>query len=196
MRENRIIIIGILVFFSGIIASGQDSLVDITTKCRPGHNDLILNVVDRQLDEEIWTILVKGLYKGDTVGFQFKMKDGISPGLVEGEIDNTSWARKAAELSGIGEESDNFVKAFSELYSMKVEEPFTSQPIIFTCFSLNSDTAILEEGLFQFKLYFDDSHKTGLYAEVFFNINLPGGIVEFPDKDPRHIMDFIKAMIR
>ena len=196
MIIKRLLIAGIIALLTSINSIGQGTLIDLTSNCRKGHNDLVLSIVDTQLIENVWIIIAKAKYKGDTVGFRFKIKNGINPGLVEGEIDNTSWALKSAEISSIGRESDNFVKAFSEIYSMQTEEPFTSDPIVFTCFSLNTEKAILEEGFFQFKLYFDDTNRSGLYAEVFFNTNIPKGIVEFPDKDPIHIVDFMKAMIR
>ena len=61
---------------------------------------------------------------------------------------------------------------------------------------LYNQVAALEHGHYQFKLYFDDSNKSGIYSEIFFNANLPEGIVEFPDIDPIHFDGFLKAMIR
>jgi hypothetical protein len=196
MKINRFIIIGFFSFLFGINTIGQSNLVNITSQSREGHLDLTLNIIDTLKENDSWIITAKGQYQGIIVGFKIKLLDGIKPGLVNGRIDNTSWARNAVEISTIGEESDNFVRVFSELYSIKTEKPFSNIPVIFTCFSLNSETAWLKNGYFEFKLYFDDTNKSGLYTEIYINVNIPEGYIEMPDRDPEHIADFVKAMVR
>ncbi|MBN2275290.1 MAG: hypothetical protein JXK95_13225 [Bacteroidales bacterium] len=189
-----------LVFLSLLFCiklNGQINLFEITSKSRENYQDLIFNITDKHLENNFWILTAKGQYKGTIAGIKIKFKNGLKPGLFEdGRIDNTSWAQKAVEMSTIGEESDNFVRIISELYGIKTEKAFTKKPIVFTCFSLNLETAILENGYYEFKLYFDDTNRSGLYTEIFLNMNLPEGYIEIPDKDPQHGEDFIKAMIR
>ena len=61
---------------------------------------------------------------------------------------------------------------------------------------MNTEWAFLDQGYFEFKLYFDDKRLSGIYTEIFLNTNLPGGYIEIPDRDPQHREEFIKAMIR
>lgn len=196
MKINKLITIGFLSLLFGTKSVGQSNLFDITSRSREGYQDLILNIVDTLYKNDFWIITAKGQYKGAIVGIKIKFKNGLKPGLVNGKIDNTSWAQKAAEISTIGEESDNFVKIISELYGIETDKAFSNNPIVFTCFSLNSTVAFLDKGYFEFKLYFDDTNKSGLYTEIFLNLNLQEGYIEIPDKDPEHRENFIKAMVR
>jgi len=196
LKIIRLIKIGLLTLLFSIKLNGQSNLVDITSKSRDGYQDLILSIVDTVYKDGYWIITAKGQYKETIVGIKIKFINGLKAGLINGRMDNTSWKQNAAEISTIGKESDNFVRMVSGLYGIKTEKPFTESPIVFTCFSLNSETAILEEGYFKFKLYFDDIRESGLYTEIFFNINLPEGYIEIPDRDPQHREDFVKAMIR
>ena len=171
-------------------------LLDITSRSRKGYKDLSMTIVEKQLEDGVWIITAKGTYNDSVVGLGIRIKDSLKPGLKNGTIDNTSWARDGVEMLSIGPESDSFVKILSEMYGYHTKEPFTEKPLIFTCFSLNSEVAALADGLFEFKLYFDDSNESGIYSEIFFNTNLPEGIIEFPDKDPIHFDGFIKALVR
>ena len=196
MKIRRLITIGFLGFVFGINLVGQSNLINITSRSREGYQDLTLNVVDTLHKNDFWIITAKGQYKGTIVGIGIKIKNGLRPGLVNGEMDNTTWARYAVEISTIGEESDNFVKVVSKLYGIPTDKPFSNDPIVFTCFSLNSKVAWLKEGYFKFKLYFDDTNKSGIYTEVFLNLNLKEGYIEIPDRNPQHRGGFVKAMIR
>jgi len=196
MNIAKNILIGVVyIVLSGNI-SGQDSFVDITSNSRDGYQDVTLNIVDTQLVDDVWNIIAKGRYNDSIVGFKIKIKNGLDPGLVKGRMDNTTWARGAVEMSGIGRESDNFVRVLSELYGIKTEKMFTDKPIVFTCFSLNSKQAFLKQGRYKFKLYFDDNHESGVYTEIFLITDFPNGYIELPDLDPQFNGDFVKAMIR
>ena len=200
MKVNALIVTGLLSILFSFKSYAQTDLIDITSKSNVGYCDLVLNIVQKEIvcesKTDYWLLTIKGQYKGTIVGFKIKFKNGLQPGLVDEVIDNTSWAKEAAEISGLGEESDNFVRIVSRLYGIKTDKPFTSRPIVFTCFSLNSEWAFLEEGYFKFKLYFDDSNKSGIYTEVFFNINFSDDYVEILDRNPQFRDGFIKMMIR
>ena len=196
LKMNKLIYIGFLILLFSIKLNGQSNLVNITSESREGYQDLILSIVDTMYEDDSWIITAKGKFKETIVGIRINLKDNLKPGLVDGRIDNTSWARKATKISSLGQESDNFVKIISDLYGIKTEKAFTKSPIVFTCFSLNSVTAVLEKGYYEFKLYFDDANKSGIYTEVFLSLNLSEGYIKIPDRNPIYRESFVKAMIR
>jgi hypothetical protein len=176
--------------------NGQSKLMDITSRSKNGFQNLVLSVVDKKLQHGYWTITAKGQHKETVVGFRLRIKEGIKPGLINGEIDNTSWAVKGVTISSIGKASNDFVKVVSELYDIKTDKDFTDNPLVFTCLSLNTESAYLKKGYFRFKLFFDDTNRSGIYTEMFLNINLPEGFIEILDIDPEHRGPNIKAMTR
>jgi len=196
VRLAKIILFGLCSFLFVYNSLGQDTIIDITSKSRKGYKDLALSVVDQQLTDGVWKIKAMGTYQDSIVGIQITIKDNLKPGIINGNLDNTSWDRHGVEIASIGRESDNFVQTLFELYGYSTEKGFSRDPVVFTCLSLNSQVASLEHGHYHFKLYFYDSNKSGIYSEIFFNANLPEGIVEFPDIDPIHFDGFLKAMIR
>ena len=73
MKVDKLIIIGFLSLLFGIKLYGQSNLVDITSKSRKGFHDLVLNIVDKQLDNDVWIITAKGLYKDSVVGIKLNI---------------------------------------------------------------------------------------------------------------------------
>ncbi|MBN1115740.1 MAG: hypothetical protein JXA77_00930 [Bacteroidales bacterium] len=179
-----------------LIETKEPVLFGIASRSRKGYKDLTLVIVEKHLEDGVWNIKAMGTYNDSVVGLGIRIKDSLRPGLKNGTIDNTTWAREGVEILSIGAESDNFVRILSEMYGYQTRKSFTTKPLVFTCFSLNTEIAALETGHFEFKLYFDDSNESGIYSEIFFNTNLPAGIIEFPDKDPIHFDGFLKALVR
>jgi hypothetical protein len=196
MKVNFFIIMGILSFLFAQKSNGQNNLIDITSKSEEGFQDLVLNIIDKKIDNNVWILIAKGQFKGTVVGIKIKMANGLKPGIINSEIDNGGFARSACEISSIGQESDNFIKILSELYGQKTNKKFTSKPLIFNSFSLNTNQALLDKGYFKFKLFFDDLNEQGLYSEIFLNLNLPEGFIEIPEKDPEYRENLIKAMTK
>jgi hypothetical protein len=196
MKVKEFLVMGLLSLLFGCKSNGQSQLIDITSKSEEGFCDIILNIVDKQIDNDFWIITAKGQYKGTIVGIKIKVKNGLKPGIVNGEIDKTAFTKDAVEISSIGNESDSFIKVLSNLYGFKTNKKFTSKPLIFTCISLSSTEGFLDKGYFKFKLFFDDTDEKGLYSEIYLNPNFPEGLIELPEKDPGYRKNIINAMTK
>jgi hypothetical protein len=165
-----------------------------------GFNDIFLRIVSEEradsFPDVFHTYVAKGLYKGRVVGLKCKIKAELKAGIVDGKISKAGFAAKGIQLSTIGKESDEFVKALAELYKFPTAKPFTLNPILATVFSLNQNDADLDSKEYlKFKVFFGENSEE-LYSELFFNINLTKRIIELNEKDQEYRQNIIKVFTR
>ncbi|MBF8457666.1 hypothetical protein IV494_10795 [Kaistella sp. G5-32] len=90
--------------------------------------DIKINIVAKnEIDDEI-IFLIKGIYKGKIVGFQIKVNK-----VFEKEIA----VSYPLVFSNIGKETDNFVKAFTEILKQKMQVHKIPQNFTFECYNQN-----------------------------------------------------------
>ena len=82
------------------------------------------------------------------------IKSGIPAGIVNNEMEKSSFTKNGVEILSIGKESDNLIEAISELYGQPKKLKFTSKKLSLTLFPLNQEKAVLENGQFKFKVFF------------------------------------------
>ncbi|NIK93613.1 hypothetical protein GZ212_15740 [Mangrovimonas sp. CR14] len=193
--KKLILLMGIL---SGIFGCSQNKkLIELTSNqdAEEGWQDLIFTITQKvKLDNGFWSLTCKAKYENQTVGLKINIADGIPAGIVGKEIDNTSFASKGVEIQSIGKESDKLIEVISKLYGQPKSSVFTSEKLIFTAFPLNKEKAILENGRFHFKLFFDENDEQNLYAEIFLNPDLKNGTLELNEKDEEYRMNIVKLL--
>jgi hypothetical protein len=194
MKIKRIILImGILSSFLGF--SQNENLIELTSKAEEGWKDLIFTITEKEkLKNGFWSLTCKAKYKNEVVGLKVNIKDGIPAGIVNNEMEKTSFTKKGVEILSIGKESNNLIKAISELYEQPKKLKFTSKKLSLTLFPLNQEKAVLENGEFKFKLFFDENNEQNLYSEIFLNPNLKNGTLELNEKDEEYRMNIVKLL--
>lgn len=97
------------------------------------------------------------------------------------------------KISSIGTESDEFIRALSELYKLPTTKPFTKKTIAVTAFSLNQSEVNLESSeCYKFKFFLEEGSEA-LYSELYFNIDLGKKIIELKEKDDSYRESIIKV---
>jgi len=185
-------------FLDSIFGCGENiDLVQLTANqdSEEGWKDLIFSITKREkLDDGFWSLTCKAKYKTEIVGLKINIMDGISAGIVNGEIDNTKFISRAVEFYSIGKESDKLIEVISELYGQPKSTKFADGKLISTVFPLNKRKAILEDGKFHFKLFFDKNDESNLYAEIFLNPDLKNGVVELNEKDEEYRANIVELL--
>jgi len=86
------------------------------------------------------------LYNGRIVGLKVEIKKGIVAGLLpSGEINEYAFYGNGIQFSSIGTESNELIKALSELYDFQTTKQFSKFVISSTIFSLNEHDAYLSK---------------------------------------------------
>lgn len=187
-------------FFSSIFGrkSNQNSgsLIEITSNQEEedGWQDLIFSITEKKNESNIWNLKCEGVHGGVVVGFRIYINEGIDAGINEDGIDSTKFIVDGIRIESIGEKSDKLIEIMSSIYKQPIVKKFTQTKLNYTIFPLNNEKAILENGRFKFKLFFDDNDEQGLYSELYINPNLPNGTLELNEKDEDYRENIIKSM--
>ncbi len=160
-------------------------LIELTSNQEiEGWNDLIFSITEKEkLNNGFWSLTCKAKHENQIVGIKINIADAIPAGFLSNGPDNTSFASKSVEFESIGIESDNLIRVMSELYEQPIKTSFRNDKLTVTSFPLNDKKAVLKNGRFQFKLFFDDNDEQNLYSEIFLNPDLKNGTIELNEKD-------------
>ena len=170
--------------------------IDINVNTEEGFEDLELNISDCYQDTYMnHVIRAMGKYKNNIVGFDILLKPDMKPGIVEGKIDNTAFYNAGITIQSMGRESDRFVEALSELYNIKSSNNKMVSSVEFTSFALEGNPLNFHNDNLQFKVFYDDCNKKGLYAELYINISVSNGVIEFREKDIGYRLNVYRALI-
>jgi hypothetical protein len=189
-------IIFIMLILSSILGFSQDkNLIELTSKAEEGWKDLVFSITDKKkLNNGFWSLTCKAKYGDTIVGLKINILDEIPAGIVNNKMDKTSFTKQGVEILSIGKESDNLIKAISELYGQPKKLKFTKEKLLFATFPLNQKKAILKNGQFKFKLFFDQNNEQNLYSEIFLNPDLKKGTIELNEKDEGYRMNIVKLL--
>jgi hypothetical protein len=158
--------------------------------------DILLDITSDKRSDSNHVYVAMGLYKGKTVGLQVTVKSHGPNGVGAEGVNGGGLVQDFVQFVSIGQESDDFVEAMSELYNQPIKSKFTSQKLSVSAFSLNSyPTDLDKKGEYKFKLFFQPDSDS-LYGEVFFNINTDKRIIELPEKDFDYRKNVLAAFTR
>lgn len=168
---------------------------EINANTEDGFEDLEFDISNYYQDAEMNHIVrAMGKYNNDIVGFDILFKKDMSPGIVEGKIDNKAFYDAGIIIRSIGKESDKFIEALSKLYNVKKSNIKMASAIEVTSYALEGNPQSFNTDNLKFKVFFDDCNKIGLYAELYINISLINGVVEFREKDIEYRQNVLRAL--
>jgi len=177
--------------------SQNNNLIELTSKQdKEGYwKDLIFSITKKEkLDNGYLSLTCKAKYKNEIVGFKINIVNEIPAGIINGEINNQGFMPKGIEIYSIGKESDKLIEAISKLYEQPKKNKFTKEKVAFTVFSLNKEKAILTNGIFRFKLFFDENNEHNLYSEFYINVDLEKRMLELNEKDAGYRENIVKIL--
>jgi hypothetical protein len=177
----------------------QMKLEEITsrTDTTEGFSDIFLHITDEVKLDSSHIYTVKGRFKGKIVGVNVELASNIPQGITtDGEINaKTGFVENGLKLSSIGQESNDLLKALSDLYNIPSNKLFSKKVISATAFSLNQKVADLDKGdYYKFKLFFNENGNEEQYAEIYLNINTEEKVIELHEKDPEYRTAIINAL--
>ncbi len=175
----------------------KTNLEEITSRIdvEEGWKDVFLKITEDKRTDTSHIYIAKGLYKKEVVGLQIEISTEINAGFIGDEIDNKNgFVLKGVSFKSIGKESDELVKALSELYEIPIEKSFTKQTVFATVFSLNEKKVNLEKkDYYKLKLFFEEDNED-LYSELYLNINTETQEIELHEKDEEYRGVIIKVL--
>ena len=161
-------------------------LEEITSEIIPKDDfiDISLKIIDEIKTNISHIYIAKGIYQNKTVGLQIEINSDIPAGIVSGEFDTENgFVSNGVRFKSIGKESDELVKALSQLYNESTNKKFTNQIVSATVFSLNDKSVNLDNrDYYKLKLFFEENDEN-LYSEIYLNINTNNREVEIKEKD-------------
>lgn len=169
-------------------------LSDICFKMDQSGNfvNLQLNIVETLNEENYYTYLAKGLYKGEEVGLKVSLKKGIPMGI---DLQTFNFAnaftKEGIKLQTIGATSDRLLNAMSILYKVYKEVNFRSDLDAFLCANLNDYPIDYSKGEYRFKIFMD---RGDLNAELFVNFDFDRKLIHLDEKDINYRKDIIRFL--
>ena len=170
--------------------------ITLRTDTSDGFCDIFLKITSDLKTDTTHIYIAKGIYKNKTVGLQFEVKSAMPNGISDqGEMNSENgFIQNAVKIISIGQESDELIKALSELYEIPTQRLFTKTKLVTTAFSLNQKIADLDkQDYYKFKLFFNENSDEDSYAELYFNINTNVRIIELHEKDNDYRKPLVKT---
>jgi hypothetical protein len=167
------------------------------TDTSEGFSDIFLTIINEHKNDSSFTYIGKGLYKGRIVGLKFEVASNIPYGITDGGQVNSKYGfvSEGIKFISIGQESDELLKALSELYNVQTQRSFSKKAITATIFSLNKTAADFEKNAYyKFKLFFNEDGDDDSYAELYFNIRTDEKIIELHEKDQEYRQPLVNAL--
>lgn len=164
-------------------------LEPIITDTTDSFCDIFLKITSETKIANKHIYIAKGLYKNITVGLQFEIISQLPYGITnEGEVNTKDgFIHEGIWLVSIGQETDNFLRAISELYKIPTSKTFSRNKIPATIFSLNKvNTDLNNLGYYKFKVFFNENEDENSYAEIYINIDTEKKVIEFHEKDQEY----------
>ena len=169
--------------------------IKINSNTEEGFQDLVFNI-EKYWNDEYGNHIVhaRGQFHDRIVGFKIAFRPNMRLGIVNSEFDNTAFYVEGITMFSAGKESDDFVRAISELYEIKNRDQRMKDKVIFTSFALGGNPLNFAQEELKFKVFHDDSDSLGMYAELYINICVEENIIELREKDIEYRKNIIRAL--
>ena len=174
---------------------GKENLKEINVSEESDFVDLQFSITKYSQDEFKNHILeIKGLFKKNIVGLEIALRPDLELGIVNDEIDSSKFYKEGINFYSIGEISDNFIFAITDLYGFENANAKMNDRIESTTFVLSGNPLNIKTDFIKTKIFLDDDDENGLYSELYVNINLKDKILELREKDSEYRENIIKEL--
>lgn len=136
-------------------------------------------------------LLAQGTYDGRGIGFAAEIHGEWVEKPLEDKSATFYWGK--VTLRSIGEPSNNFVELLSKIYGVTSKSGPMLAEISTQAVGLADDPRRLLEVPVRMKLFFHTEIE-GRYAEVFLNLDVPGRVVQFHEKDQEYRQNVVRAL--
>jgi hypothetical protein len=186
---RRSTFVGIL---AAIFGGSKAGARPVRVNSEDGFADLDLPLVAVPLSTRIGRrLLAQGTYNAREVGFAAEIHSEWVEKPLKDESASFYWGK--VTLRSIGEPSNHFVEVLSKLYGVTSKSAPMLAEVTAQAVGLADDPRRLLEAPVRMKLFFN-SEIEGRYAEVFLNLDVPGRVVQFHEKDQEYRQNVIRAL--
>lgn len=144
----------------------------------------------RQTNDGGLQVVARGVIRGVTVGLAIELAPAWSPQPIEDASVTVYWGN--GSLVSIGSDSDAFVALLASEYGMPAAERMVGRVDV-TLAGMDDDPSGLLTSPAKIKTFFDRGLDVD-YGEVFVNIDLQVGVVEFRDKDAEYHAGVLRSL--
>ncbi len=174
--------------------SRTNALPEITLETDEGFYDLVFRIRDYGQRADGTTMFrAYGIHEGQTVGVTVVL--GSAWERVSLGADLPSAFQGTVELRSLGVESDALLNVMDQLYGTKLHPKAMKPATVFTGITLEGNPRDVSRGVVKIKLFFEPDDEAR-YAELYANIDLPGGKLYVNEKDIDYRTPVIKALAR
>jgi hypothetical protein len=178
---------------TSIFGSAKSTSQQVRSVGEEGFVDLDLPISSRNKGPSgSITFVARGIFSGQPIGFSIEVHPEWKDSPLEDASATFYWGR--ATVKSIGPPSDNFISALARLYGL----PIPSRPMLpaieTQAVGLAVDPRGIETTRVPMKLFFHSESTEENYAEVFLNIDVSGGVVEFHEKDMEYRQPLLRAL--
>lgn len=145
---------------------------------------------ERLIDGTV-SVLAHGTLNDIEIGFIVELLPDWKRQKVENPDLVLYWGR--ARYRSLGKPSDRFLHILVEQYGLPGRDRRMAAIIEFTAVCFQTDPRELDSSPITMKLFFEPGPKEA-YAEVFTNIDVVGGLIEFREKDPEYRGPLVDAL--
>lgn len=162
-----------------------------------GFVDCVFRIENLVRDGEHFVFELRSSYRNEAVGVRARLKAEIDPGI-DAEMnlikEHVYW--RGLEISSLGPDSDRFVAVLASLYGAESTPEAMVQAETFTVIALQQNGTDLESEQVRLKIFGKDGTEDAEddYYEAFFNVDLPGGLVYWNEKDESYRKPMLKAL--
>jgi hypothetical protein len=158
-------------------------LPEVTAEQEEGFVDLALRLMRGQVSANGGLeVEARGIHQGTIVGFLATFGTSWTPKPIADTDGYFYWG--TITLRSAGEVSDAFVRVLDALYRTNAGCTQMVGEARCTAVGLNTDPRHAQEAALKMKLFFEHADDDKRYAEVYLNVDLKAGRVEWHEKDP------------
>lgn len=144
----------------------------------------------RRMSDGAVQVVARGTIQGTTIGIAIELAaEWVSKPIEDAPI-TLYWGH--GRLVSIGSESDAFLALLAREYGMPAPRRMAGR-IEVTMVGMNDDPSNLLDSAAKVKAFFDKGPE-GHYGEVFINVDLQAGALEFRDKDAEYHAGILSSL--
>ncbi len=147
-----------------------------------------------QVDDGGWVISARGLHNEDTIGFDVRLGGEWKVQDIDDGAFMVYWGAGAVIRSGA--ESDQFSGLLQDVYEVVGSSRKMPDLVEIMVASLATDPERIREEPLKMKMFIEPDGDDSEYAEFYLNVDLPGEIVQFREKDEEYRKNLVKAFCR